>query len=314
MRQPVRTIGLIGAGTVGAGWATFFATKGFDVKLYDANPEQTRKGRQQAEAQIKYLYANKLTPEGVSPEEILARITLADSLEDAASGADFIHESTIEDYDVKKAVFAELDKATDSDVVLASSSSGLLMSEIQKATTKPERCLIAHPFNPPYLVPLVELVPGIATSIETMEAAKRFFESLGKTPVVLNREAPGHIANRLAAALWREAIDLVITGVTSVEDVDKALSAGPGLRWAFMGQHLTYHLGGGQGGLAAFIDHLAPAVEMWWRDLANWTTFPPEAKEQLLAGVEAEMAGRDMSEVMRWRDEKLIKVLKAVRD
>jgi 3-hydroxyacyl-CoA dehydrogenase len=207
-----------------------------------------------------------------------------------------------------------LDTATAKDVVLASSSSGLLMSEIQKATARPERCLIAHPFNPPYLVPLVELVPGKSTAPETIIETKQFFESLGKTPVVLNKETPGHIANRLAAALWREAIDLVLKGVASVEDVDKAVSAGPGLRWAIMGQHMIYHLGGGQGGLAAFIDHLTPALEMWWNDLADWKMFPSEAREQLLAGVDEEMAGRDLSEVMRWRDEKLVQVLKALQD
>jgi 3-hydroxyacyl-CoA dehydrogenase len=141
---------------------------------------------------------------------------------------------------------------------------------------------------------------------------KKFFESLGKTPVTLNMETPGHIANRLAAALWREAIDIVLKGVASVEDVDKAVSAGPGLRWAIMGQHMIYHLGGGQGGLAAFIQHLTPAFEMWWNDLADWKNFPDGAREALMAGIEQETAGRDLNEVMRWRDEKLIKVLKAV--
>jgi carnitine 3-dehydrogenase len=312
--RSVKTIGQIGAGTLGAGWATFFAVKGFDVNLYDANPEQTRKGLQQAGTQIKYLFDNGMTPAGISSHNMTARIKTAASLEEAASSADFIQESAAEDYEIKRAVYAELDKMTAADVVLASSSSGLLMSEIQKAATRPERCLIAHPFNPPYLVPLVELVPGESTSTETVVETKQFFESLGKTPVVLNKETPGHIANRLAAALWREAIDLVLNGVASVEDVDKAVSAGPGLRWAIMGQHMIYHLGGGQGGLAAFIDHLAPALEMWWRDLADWKTFPDGAREKLLAGVEEETAGRDLGEVMRWRDEKLIRVLKAVRD
>lgn len=314
MTPAVRTIGLIGAGTVGASWAAFFAAKGFEVNLYDVDPQQALQGRRQAAGRIQDLVSKDLAPSGSSPNEIADRIKIMASLEQAASNADYIQESVAEDYHVKKDVFSVLDQVTSPRTVLASSSSGLLMSEIQTAVSRPERCLVAHPFNPPHLVPLVELVPGPRTAPETVAITKQFFKDLGKTPVVLKREIPGHIANRLAAALWREAMDLVLSGVASVEDVDQALCAGPGLRWAFMGQHLIYHLGGGSGGLAAFIDHLAPAFEMWWPSLAEWKSFPTGAKEQLVAGVEAEMAGRDFSEVLRWRDEKLIGVLKAVRE
>ena len=314
MENKVKAIGLIGAGTVGASWAAFFAVKGFKVNLFDVDSEKVRGGRRQALGQIQNLFEKNMTPAGATPEEIADRIIIVDSLAKAAGEAEYIQESAAENYTVKKEVFAALDRAALPEAILASSSSGLLMSEIQSAVKRPERCLIAHPFNPPHLVPLVELVPGGNTAPETVGRAREFFEGLGKIPVVLKRETPGHIANRLAAALWREAIDLVLKGVASVEDVDKALAAGPGLRWAFMGQHLIYHLGGGQGGLAAFIDHLAPAMEMWWESLADWKKFPEEARDQLLAGVEKEIAGRDLGEVMRWRDEKLIEVIKAVRD
>ena len=314
MKKTVKTIALIGVGTVGASWAAFFAVQGFTVRLFDENPQQASKGLQLAAGQIQYLFERNLTPRGWTPEEITDRINVANSLAEAVSDADFVQESVAENYDIKKTVFAALDQVSPPDTILASSSSGLLMSEIQTAVARPERCLIAHPFNPPHLVPLVELVPGNRTAPETVVETRKFFQALGKTPVVLNKETPGHIANRLAAALWREAIDLVLSGVASVEDVDKALSAGPGLRWAIMGQHLIYHLGGGDGGLAAFIDHFTPAVEVWWQSLADWKSLPPGAKEQLLNGVEAEMGGRSLGEVVRWRDEKLINVLKAVQD
>jgi 3-hydroxyacyl-CoA dehydrogenase len=159
----------------------------------------------------------------------------------------------------------------------------------------------------------VELVPGKTTAEPTIRAMKTFYEGLGKIPVVLKKEAPGHLANRLAAALWREGIDIVMQGIASVEDVDKALCAGPGLRWAIMGQHLIYHLGGGEGGMSAFLKHFTPAFQSWWKDMAAWTELPPEAPSVLTEGVRAEMDGKSLVELTRWRDEKLIKLLKAIQ-
>ncbi|MCX5820566.1 MAG: 3-hydroxyacyl-CoA dehydrogenase NAD-binding domain-containing protein, partial [Deltaproteobacteria bacterium] len=173
-------------------------------------------------------------------------------------------------------------------------------------------CLIAHPFNPPHLVPLVELVPGQKTDPAVMERVKRFFEGLGKIPVVLKREVPGHIANRLAAALWREAIDLVIQGVASVEDVDKALYAGPGIRWALMGQHQIYHLGGGEGGYGYFIDHIGKAFGAYWKEMATWSEISPESRKRLVEGVKQAMGERDAAEIARWRDEKIVGLLKVI--
>jgi 3-hydroxyacyl-CoA dehydrogenase len=240
------------------------------------------------------------------------RIVVADGLDKAVENADFVVEAVKEDYGVKGAVYQEISRAARPEVVLASSSSGLLMSRIQEHVENPERSLIAHPFNPPHLVPLVELVPGRMTASTTLYETKTFFESLGKIPVTLNKEMTGHIANRLAAAVWREAIHLVNEGVASVEDVDKALYAGPGLRWSFMGQHLIYHLGGGQGGLKHFMDHLLPAMETWWADLADWTRMPEDAPEKLLEGVERETGGKSMSELVDWRDDRLIRIVKAI--
>jgi 3-hydroxyacyl-CoA dehydrogenase len=186
------------------------------------------------------------------------------------------------------------------------------MTELQKVMKHPRRSLIAHPFNPPHLVPLVELVPGSETDPEIIRKLYDFYRGLGKIPVVLKKEVPGHIANRLATALWREAIDLVASGVASVEDVDKALYAGPGIRWAFMGQHLIYHLGGGEGGYEHFIEHLGKGIELNWKSMATWTEIPAEAREAVVRGMNDFLGEREMPDLTRWRDEKLVKILKAV--
>ena len=178
----------------------------------------------------------------------------------------------------------------------------------------PERILIAHPFNPPHLIPLVELVPGKKTNPELIGFMADFFEKLGKTPVILKKEIPGHIANRLQAALWREAIQLVIDGVASLEDVDKALYAGPGLRWALLGQHMIFHLGGGtDGGIGYFVNHIGVSFEKLWKDMAKWEHLPAETKERLTDGIKEQMNGRKIKDIAAWRDEKLIEILKVIR-
>lgn len=313
MTLQIKTIAVIGTGVIGASWAAFYASQGFAVKMYDVSAELCKKGLERARAFIDDLGRHALIDEK-STHPAHQRMTWHAALADALAGAHMVQESTAENYTVKKDLFRQMEELLPPTTILASSSSGLLMTEIQRVTRHPGRCLIAHPFNPPHLIPLVELVPGRETAPETMEAMKAFFERLGKTPVVLKKEAPGHIANRLAAALWREAIDIVLQGLASVEDVDKALCAGPGLRWALMGQHMIYHLGGGHGGLAHFIDHLGPAVESWLRDMATWTQLPPDTKAVLTKGVDDEMGDRSLQELMQWRDEKLIGMLKLLQN
>lgn len=309
----IDSVAIVGTGVIGASWAAFYAAKGLGVKMYDADAVQCRKGHQQAVEIIKMIQAQGML-KGDGETISAARITMADGLARVLEGVQLVQESVAENYEVKQKVFAAMDAETGSDVILASSSSGLLMTEIQKATRRPGRCLIAHPFNPPHLIPLVELVPGDATDEETITIVKRFYEDLGKVPVVLKKPVPGHIANRLALALWREAVDLVVRGIASVEDVDKAVCAGPGLRWALMGPHMIYHLGGGEGGMDHFIDHFGPAVKIWWESMADWTTLPPEAKSVLIEGLEKEMGDRSMAEITRWRDEKLSGLLKLIYD
>jgi carnitine 3-dehydrogenase len=223
-----------------------------------------------------------------------------------------IQESIAERLDIKRDAHQLIEQHAPSTAIIASSTSGLLASEMQKALKHPERFLIAHPFNPPHLVPLVELVSGPQTSAETLKNTYDFYTRLGKIPVVLNKEVPGHLANRLAAAVWREAIHLVASGVASLEDVDKALYAGPGLRWAFMGQHMVYHLGGGAGGYPAFFKHLGPAAETWIRDLASWDRIPETAQKEVLSQIDGATHGRSVAELERWRDEKLASLVRAL--
>ncbi len=305
------TIGILGTGTIGSSWAAFFAAKGCDVSMFDSNPAVLERGLAAARDNIDALEAAGMMPVGEA-EPAGARLAAADSVAATASGADYIQESIAETYEAKRAVFAEASAAARDDAVIASSTSGLLITKIQEAASHPERTLIAHPFNPPHLVPLVELVPGEATSPATIEKALAFFERLGKVPVVLKKEVPGHIANRLAAALWRESIDLVASGVATVEDVDKALHAGPGLRWAVMGQHMIYHLGGGEGGYRGFIDRIGGSFESCMADMADWTEIPEDAKDAVVAGVLDEAGGRSLAELRQLRDRKLVAVLKAL--
>ena len=309
--KPIQAIGILGTGTIGSSWATFFAAQGMKVRMHDVDPAIVERGIGKA-----YENLEALVRYGLMEKERLAavkgNIAPAGDMAALLDGIDYVQESVAETYAVKGMVYAEMDRLASPRTILASSSSGLLMSEIQKHVARPERCLIAHPFNPPHLVPLVELVPGQKTDPAIVERVKQFFEELGKIPVVLKREVPGHIANRLAAALWREAIDLVIRGVASVEDVDKALYAGPGIRWALMGQHMIYHLGGGEGGYGYFIDHIGKAFGAYWLEMASWSEISPKSRERLVNGVRESMGERDAAEIARWRDEKIVGLLKVI--
>ena len=307
----IRSIGVIGAGVIGSSWAAFYASKGLHVRLYDIEPRLCEEGSRRAREYIGVLERGGLIREGMASRAI-SRITGASDLEEAVEDVQLVQECVAEQYGIKHQVFTQLDALTGEDVILASSSSGLLMTEIQRVTRHPERCVIAHPFNPPHLIPLVEVVPGEQTSDATVRETKAFLEGVDKIPVVLKKEAPGHIANRLAWALWREAIDIVWKGIASVEDVDKALYAGLGLRWAFMGQHLIYHLNGGDGGMAAFFERLGPACEQAWQSMDPWTEIPLGAKQDIIEGIREETKGQSVGEIAAWRDEKLVQLLKVL--
>jgi 3-hydroxypropionate dehydrogenase (NADP+) len=309
----IEKLACVGAGLIGHSWATLFASKGYTVNLQDQQEGNLTRAYNRIRSNLDFL-ARKGLLEEENPQDLLKRINVTTNLAKAVKNVDYVQESVFENYNVKKAVFREMDAVAQKDTVFASSSSGLLITEIQKATTKPDRCLIAHPFNPPHLIPLVELVPGEQTSPEVVNVIFEFMRRIGKVPVVLQREVPGHIANRLSAALWREAIDLVDKGVASVEDVDKALRVGPAIRWALMGVHLTYNLGGGSGGIEHFVDNLGPAFSSWWKTMDTWTSIPSSAATKVIEGVKETnlVQTKTREEIVNWRDEKILEVLKVV--
>ncbi len=240
------------------------------------------------------------------------RLRFAPTAADAVRGAQFVQENSPEREELKRSVLADLDAALPREVVIASSTSGLLMTRLQAGCRFPERCVIGHPFKPPHLIPLVEVVGGELTSARAIEQAMRFYAGLGKHPIHIRKEVKGHVANRLQAALWREAVHLVADGVASVADVDAAIATGPGLRWALMGPHMTFHLGGGTGGMEHFMAQFAGPLQDWWADLGT-PALTPEVKAKIIAGIAEEAAGRSIEQLAKERDEKLIGVLRAVQ-
>lgn len=307
MTQPqARRVAVVGAGTIGASWAAYFLGRGFEVAVSDpvASAASVQRRIDAAWPALERL--------GVAPGAAPDRMRFTNDALEAVEGADFVQENGPEDEALKVELFARLDAALPLETVVASSSSGLLMSRIQSRCAHPERTVIGHPFNPPHLMPLVEVVGGRLTSPGTIERALSFYRSVGKMPIHIRTELRGHVANRLQAALWREAIHLVERGVVSVADADAAVAYGPGLRWAIMGPSLTFHLGGGEGGMRHFIEHLGPAVESWWDDLGT-PSLSPEVQEKLVAGVLDETGGASIADLARERDDAIVNVRRALR-
>ncbi|WP_063548894.1 3-hydroxyacyl-CoA dehydrogenase NAD-binding domain-containing protein [Burkholderia territorii] len=298
----IQRIAIVGAGVIGASWAAFYLSKGFDVVATDPAP--------QAEARLHDALAAFL---GERAAELSARLSFDADLARALERVDFVQESGPERLDLKRTLYRQMDDVLAARVPIASSSSGLKMSDIQTACDKhPERCLIAHPFNPPHLIPLVELVGGEATDPSVIARVKDFYDALGKQTIVLNKEMIGHVANRLAAALFREVYHLVGEGVVSVADADKAVAWGPGLRWGLMGQCLTYHLGGGAGGIAHFLEHLSGPITTWWDDLGT-PSFDPAVDRKLNEALRAIQGERSMQELAAERDRLLVELIDARR-
>ena len=307
----IERVACIGVGTIGHSWATLFAMKDLEVNLYDVEPSKPERALRRIRASLEFLASRDYIEEEMVPKA-LERLKILKSLEEAVRDVDYVQESAYESYSVKKGLFRRIDEVAPTGSIIATSSSGLLMSELQKVTSNPDRCIVVHPWNPPHLIPLVELVPGEMTSKETVSNAYSFMERLGKVPVVLRKEIPGHIGNRLQVAVWREALDLIDRGVASLEDVEKALYAGPGIRWAFMGSNLTLHLGGGEKGLRYLIEHLGKKYSEYWRDMAKWVSIPDSAAEKAIEGIKEMQLVRSKSfqELIEWRDEKLVALLK----
>src|SRR5437870_2860850 len=302
--KPIRRIAIIGTGVIGASWSSLFLAKGLQVVATDIAPNAEGALRKFVEAAWPAL--KRL---GLSPGASQSNLTFTADIAQALAGADLVEENGPERIDFKQKLYGQLDELLPPDVIIASSSSGLTMSEIQKgAASHPERCVIAHPFNPPHLIPLVEIVGGAKTSEATIRRAAEFYTSIGQRTVRLNKEMPGHVANRLQAALSREVYYLVAEGVVSAADVDTALSWGPGLRWGGMGGLMLNHLGGGPGGLEHFFQQFTGPVTAWWQPLGAPVP-TAELRQKIIDRRHAEVGSRSIAELEAQRDEVLLGLL-----
>jgi carnitine 3-dehydrogenase len=307
----VGTVAIVGSGSTGASWAGLFAAHGYEVRLYDRDPAVAAQAVGRTAAAARFLVDKGLVP--AEPAAVgVGALRSAVSLEEAVADTMLVQESVPDDVALKRAVFAEVSRVAPDDALIATSSSGLSITAIQQDSRLPGRTLAAHPYNPPHIIPLVELAPGERTDRAALERASVFYAGVGKVPVVLTRDIPGYIANRMSAALWREAIELVRSGAASVADIDAAIRYGPGLRWAVMGPHLIYHLGGGDAGIRGHVAHLAATKEAMLRDLASWTSFPADTADVLAAGIEAETGGKDIAQLQAERDEALAAIIVAL--
>jgi 3-hydroxyacyl-CoA dehydrogenase len=309
----IHKVACVGAGLIGQGWATLFSSAGLEVILQDVTETVLEKSMKGIRSNLMFFEANHFLKPGEA-DAALKRIEMSTLIGEAVRNVDYVQESVPDDYDFKKQVFREMDIAAPEHAILASSSSGLLMTKIQKATTRPQRCVLVHPVLPVYLIPLVEIAGGDQTSRETLSAAYDFMKRLGKIPVLLKREVPGYIINRLQAALLREAIDLVDKDVASVEDVDKAFCMGIGLRDPIVGPFLRIHLAGG--GIERFIENFSQSYRHRWETMETWTSIPPSAEKKMIRAVrEMEVIRtKTLEEINHWRDEMLVKVLKVIRE
>jgi 3-hydroxypropionate dehydrogenase (NADP+) len=307
----IHRIACVGAGLIGQGWATLFSSQGFEVILQDVSESILKESICRIRSTLMFLEANNLLKQERT-ETVLGRIKTCTHIRDAVCRADYVQESVPDNYEIKKQVFKEMDGATPSHAILASSSSGLLMTEIQKATKRPQRCVLVHPVLPVHLIPVVEIVGGEQTSRETVMAAYHFMKELRKTPVLLKREVPGYIVNRLQAALLREAISLVDRDIASAEDVDRAFCMGPGIRDPLIGPFLRIHLAGR--GIEGFIENYSQSYRYRWETMETWTSIPPSATKEVVKEVkEMEVVRtKTLEEITNWRDEMLIRLLKVV--
>lgn len=307
----VRTVAVVGAGAIGASWASAFLAQGKAVRVTDADPARKAYVEDYVRNAWPALVRIGLARDG-ELEVALGRLSFHADLAEAVSAAQFVQENVFERLDLKQDVLARIDAALPAGGVIASSTSGFGASRLQEKMAAPGRLLIGHPFNPPHLIPLVEVVGGERTDPAAADWLMEFYASVGKHPILIRKEVRGHVANRLQAALWREAVHLVETGVASVADVDAAIAYGPGLRWAIMGPHLTFHLGGGTGGMRHFVEHLGPPISEWWAELGT-PALTPEVNDKLVAGVDAEIAGRSYETLVADRDRKLLDILEALK-
>jgi 3-hydroxyacyl-CoA dehydrogenase len=281
--KPIRRVAVVGTGVIGASWAAQFLARGLDVIATDPAPNAEANLRKYVDEAWKAL-----TTIGLPAEASRKRLAFTADMQEAVSQADLVQENGPERPDFKVKLFAEMDEATPADSLIASSSSGITMSVMQSECKRPERCVLGHPFNPPHIIPLVEVAGGTRTSPETVQRALAFYTAIGKKPILLHKEVPGHVSNRLQTALYREVLYLIQQGVVSVADADDAVSWGPGLRWGCMGPSMQWHVGGGVGGIKHFMEHLMDPMAALMKGLGT-PDITPELKQAVVEGV-AQMA------------------------
>ena len=302
----IRRIAVIGAGVIGSGWVTYFLARGFEVRVTDSAPGA--KDRLAAFIRQAWPAVGEL---GLAPDANPDGWTFLPDIEQATEGAGFVQENAPDNVDAKRQVFAQIDAVAPPEVAIASSSSALLMTPIQKGLGHPERCFLGHPFNPPHMIPLVEVSGGAETDPAVLDWAVDFYAAIGKKPARLNREISGHIAGRLGAAVWREAVSLVDQGIADAAAVDAAMTYGPGLRYALAGPTMIFHMGGGPEGLRHYLEHLGASQESRWASMVA-PKLTPELCEKLIAGAEEQAAGRSVAELEGERDACLAAILKAI--
>ncbi|GAA3563305.1 3-hydroxyacyl-CoA dehydrogenase NAD-binding domain-containing protein [Amycolatopsis ultiminotia] len=302
----VHTVACVGAGVIGGGWVAHFLARGFDVRAWDPAPDAAAKLTRLVDAAWPAL-----TGLGLAEGASRARLTVTGTLAEAVDGAGFVQESAPEDLSLKQKLLADIDAVTPDGVVIASSTSGYGMTEMQVAAKTPERLVVGHPFNPPYLIPLVEVVGGKLTAPWAVERAGEFYRHVGKTVLTMEREVPGFVANRLQEALWREALHMVANGEATVEQIDTAITDGPGLRWPVQGPMLTFHLAGGEGGMAHMLDHFGPSLKSPWTrlDAPELTT---QLRDAVVEGCDEEAGERTIADLVAERDRAIIAVQRAV--
>jgi 3-hydroxyacyl-CoA dehydrogenase len=304
LNKQVRRIAIIGTGVIGASWAAQYLARGFDVIAANPDPKAESQLRKDIDAAWK-----ELTIIGLSPGATRDRLSFTSNMKEALSKADFVQENAPERPDFKIKLFTEIDDATPTDSIIASSSSGITMSVIQSGCKHPERCVIGHPFNPPHMIPLVEVVGGKKTSPEAIQQAMAFYASIGKKPIHLRKELPGHAANRIQTALYKEVVYLIEQGMLSVEDADAAVSWGPGLRWGVMGPSLLWHLGGGEGGIRHFMEHLMDPMAVMMKNLGN-PEITAELKQTIIQGVLREAGNRSVEQLAQEESDTLLGLLR----
>ena len=300
----VHRVGIIGTGTIGASWAAYFLARGMEVQAWDPAPD----GEAALRAFVGGAWPTLEGLDAVAEDATPDRLTFHTSPAAAIGGVEFVQESAPENLDVKRALYAEIDAALPDDVVMASSTSGLIMSELQTGFSNAARFVVGHPFNPPHLIPLVEVVGGADTDAGVVDWTIGFYNAHGKKAIRLNHEAPGHLVNRLQAALWREAMDAVLTGLASVEDVDDAIKYGPGLRLSVMGPFELCHLAGGPAGFSNFLDHFGDALQHWMDDMRT-VELTPEVRNRLKTLVAGAIGEREHASIAKERDTLLLPVL-----